>query len=100
MHINTLSVIDHNLLEIGDGAVIGSDVHMSGHTVEGGVVKTASIWIGRNATIGVLSVIEIGAEIGDGCQVGALSFVPKFARLEAGKTYAGIPVRPINSTDK
>jgi acetyltransferase-like isoleucine patch superfamily enzyme len=92
--VNTLAVTDHSMLEIGDGVVIGSDVHMSGHTVEGGVVKTAPVRIGRNATIGVLAVIEIGVEIGEGCQVGALSFVPKFARLEAGRTYVGIPVRP------
>lgn len=92
--VNSLAVVDHNLLEIGDGAIIGSDVHMSGHTVEGGVVKTAAVRVGRNVTIGVESVVGIGVEIGDGAQVGALSFVPKFARLEAGKRYVGIPVRP------
>lgn len=91
--VNSLSVTDHNLLDIGDGAVIGSDVHMSGHTVERGVVKTAGVRIGRNVTIGVESVVAIGVEIGDGAQVGALSLVPKFARLEAGHTYVGIPVR-------
>jgi acetyltransferase-like isoleucine patch superfamily enzyme len=94
--VNSLALFDHNLLEIGDGAVIGSDVHMSGHTVERGVVKTAAVRVGRNVTIGVESVVEIGVEIGDGAQVGALSFVPKFARLEAGKTYVGIPVHPID----
>jgi len=93
--VNSLALFDHNLLEIGDAAVIGSDVHMSGHTVEGGVVKTAGVRVGRNVTIGVESVVEIGVEIGDGAQVGALSFVPKFARLEAGKTYVGIPVRRV-----
>lgn len=92
--VNSLAVADHNLLEIGEGAIIGSDVHMSGHTVEGGVVKTAAVRVGRNVTIGIESVIGIGVEIGDGAQVGALSFVPKFERLEAGKTYVGIPARP------
>lgn len=94
--VNSLGVTDHNLLEIGEGAVIGSDVHMSGHTVEGGVVKTAAVRIGRNVTIGVESVVGIGVEIGDGAQVGALSFVPKFTRLEGGKTYVGIPVRAVD----
>jgi carbonic anhydrase/acetyltransferase-like protein (isoleucine patch superfamily) len=41
------------------------------------------------------SVIEIGVEIGDSCQVGALSFVPKHARLEGGAIYAGIPAQRI-----
>ena len=39
----------------------------------------------------------MGAEIGDGCDVGALSFVPKRARLQAGVSYGGIPVRAIGS---
>ena len=39
------------------------------------------------------TVIDIGATIGDDCQVGALSFVPKHHTLEPGATYAGIPVR-------
>ena len=60
------------------------------HTVEGGFVKTAPLHLGSNVTIGLGSVIEIGVQAGDGCQVGALSFVPKHCRLETGAIYAGI----------
>jgi acetyltransferase-like isoleucine patch superfamily enzyme len=83
------------MLEFGDDAVIGDDVHLSGHTVEGAVVKTAPLRLGSSVTTGLGSVIEIGVEVGDGCQVGALSFVPNYTRLEAGVTYAGIPVERI-----
>jgi hypothetical protein len=69
--VNSLSLMDHNLLELGDHSVIGSDVHMSGHLVEHGRLVTASV------------------------RVGALSVVPKFQRLEAGGVYAGAPVRRI-----
>lgn len=95
VYVNSLAMIDYNLLQCGDDVVIGDGVHASGHTVEGGVVKTAPIRIGSNVTIGLGSVIEIGVDIGDGCQVGALSFVPKHARLAAGAIYAGIPVQRI-----
>jgi acetyltransferase-like isoleucine patch superfamily enzyme len=95
VYVNSLAVTDYNLLEFGDDVVIGDDAHVSCHTVEGGVVKTASVRLGSNVTIGLGSVIEIGAEIGDGCQVGALSFVPKHTRLEDGAVYAGIPVQRI-----
>lgn len=91
VYINSLAVTDYNLLEFGDDVVIGDDVHLSGHTVEGGVVKTAPLHLGRDVTIGLGSVVEIGVDIGDGCQLGALSFVPKYTRLDAGATYAGIP---------
>ena len=97
VYVNSLAVIDYNLLQCGDDVVIGDGVHLSGHTVEGGFVKTAPIRIGSNVTIGLGSVIEIGVDIGDGCQVGALSFVPKHARLAAAATYAGIPIQRIGT---
>ncbi len=56
-------------------------------------MKTASVRLGKNVTIGVGSVVEIGVEIGDDVQVGALSFIPKWRHLEGGATYVGIPVR-------
>jgi hypothetical protein len=43
VYVNSLAVTDYNLLEFGDDVVIGDDVHVSGHTVEGGVVKTAPL---------------------------------------------------------
>lgn len=91
--VNSLALMDHNLLELGAGTVVGSDAHVAGHLVEGGVLRTAPVRIGRGVTIGIGSVVEIGAEIGDGAQVGALSVVPKHARLEPGAVYAGAPVR-------
>ena len=96
VYVNSLSVSDYNLLDFGDDVVIGGGVHLSGHTVEGGIVKTAGVRLGRNVTIGLGSVIEIGVEIGPGAQVGALSFVPKCAKLQGGVTYVGIPAVPID----
>lgn len=94
--VNSLNVTDHNLLEFGDDVVIGGDAHVSGHTVENGFVKTARVQLGRGVTVGVGSVIGIGVEAGDGCQIGALSLVPKFAKLRQNTVYAGIPVREID----
>jgi acetyltransferase-like isoleucine patch superfamily enzyme len=93
--VNSLSVSDYNLIECGDDVVVGAAVHLSGHTVEAGAVKTARVRIGSNVTIGLGSVIEIGVEIGPNSQIGALSFVPKHARLRGGCIYAGAPAAPI-----
>jgi hypothetical protein len=95
VYINSTEVMDACLLEFGDDVVVGANVHLSGHTVEGGVVKTGRVRVGRGATIGVESVIGIDVEIGDGCQVGALSLVPKGARLAPARVYVGIPVRQL-----
>ena len=92
VYVNTLSITDHNLLELGDGVVIGENVHVSGHTVERGVVKTGRVTLAAGVTVGIGSVIGIDVDAGRGCQVGALSLVPKHSRLHADSVYAGIPV--------
>jgi acetyltransferase-like isoleucine patch superfamily enzyme len=97
VYVNSLSVSDYNLIECGDDVVIGGAVHLSGHTVEAGIVKTARVRLGSNVTIGLGSVIEIGVEIGSDSQVGALSFVPKYAKLKGGVVYAGAPAMPLES---
>jgi acetyltransferase-like isoleucine patch superfamily enzyme len=95
VYVNSLAVSDYNLIECGDDVVIGDGVHLSGHTVEGGVVKTAHVRLGNNITIGLGSVIEIDVEIGSDAQVGALSFVPKHSKLKGGLVYVGTPAMPL-----
>jgi acetyltransferase-like isoleucine patch superfamily enzyme len=60
-------------------------------------VRTARVRLGRNVTIGLGSVIEIGVEIGPDAQVGALSFVPKHTKLAGGVTYVGVPAAPLDA---
>ena len=97
VYVNSLGVSDHNLLEFGDDVVIGGDVHLSGHTVEGGFVKTAPVRLRNRVTVGLGSVIGIGVTIGSDVQVGALSLVPKHVTLDGGRVYVGVPARPLVS---
>jgi acetyltransferase-like isoleucine patch superfamily enzyme len=95
--VNSLAVTDHNLLDFADDVVVGGDVHLSGHTVENGMLKTAPVKLGKGVTVGVGSVVGIGVEVGDRSQIGALSLVPKFTRLEKDGVYAGTPVRKLDT---
>jgi acetyltransferase-like isoleucine patch superfamily enzyme len=95
VYINSLELNDYNLLEFEDDVVIGADVHLSGHTVENGIVKTGGVHLGRNTTVGVSSIVDIGVTTGPNCEIGALSFVPKNMNLEADAIYVGIPVKRI-----
>jgi len=95
VYVNTLGLSDYNLLEFGDDVVIGADVHIAGHTVEAGIVKTAGVRLGDRVTIGVGSLVEIGASVGEDAQVGALSFVPKHTALAPESLYVGIPVHRV-----
>ena len=96
VYINSLSISDHNMLEFGDGVVIGESVHLSGHTVEGGVVKTGQVRLGRFVTVGLGSMVGIGVDAGEKCQIGALSVVPKHSKLDGGAVYAGAPVKRLD----
>ena len=93
--INSLDVTDHCLLDFGDDVVIGASVHLSGHTVERGVVRTAGVRLGRGVTVGLGADVEIAWWRAMGCQIGALSMVPKHSRLDANTTYVGAPVHPL-----
>jgi hypothetical protein len=93
VYVNSLGLSDYNLLDFGDDVVIGADAHVSGHTVERGVVKTARVRLGQGVVVGIDSIIDIGAEAGDRCQIAALTFVPKFAKLASDSVYGGIPAR-------
>lgn len=95
VYINSLSVSDYNLLEFADSVVIGAGAHVSGHTVEGGIVRTGGVRLQRNVTVGIGSIIEIGVDAGANCQVGALSFVPKFTKLQEDRVYVGIPAHEL-----
>jgi acetyltransferase-like isoleucine patch superfamily enzyme len=96
VYINSLAVSDYNLLEFGDDVVIGADAHISGHTVEHGVVKTGRAKLGDRVTIGIGTVIDIDVEIAEGSQIGALSFVPKHTKLPSG-VFGGVPAHRIAS---
>lgn len=100
VYVNSLSVSDYNLLTFDDDVVLGGGVHLSGHTVEAGVVKTGRVRLGRGVTVGLDSIVEIDVEIGEGCQVGAMSFVPKHARLTEPGIYVGVPVSRLASQQR
>jgi acetyltransferase-like isoleucine patch superfamily enzyme len=95
VHINSLSISDHNMLDFGDGVVLGENVHLSGHTVEGGMVKTGTVKLGRFVTVGLGSMVGINVEAGEKCQIGAMSVVLKGTRLDADSVYVGVPVRKV-----
>lgn len=99
VYVNSGTLSDHNLLDFGDGVVIGAGVHLAGHMVEGGVVKTGRVCLGRNVTIGVGAVVGIGVVVGDNTEVGALSMVPKHSVLAADAIYGGVPVRRIDAPE-
>ena len=100
VHINSLSISDHNMLEFGDGVVLGENVHLSGHTVEGGTVKTGYVRLGRFVTVGLGSMVGINVAVGEKTAIGAMSAVLKGTTLDADSVYAGVPVRKMDRASR
>jgi acetyltransferase-like isoleucine patch superfamily enzyme len=86
---------DLDMIEIGDNCVIGGNVAMSAHVVEGTKGKMLNIKIGNNVNIGADAMILPGVTIENNVIVGAKSLVPKESHLEANSMYGGVPVKKI-----
>ncbi len=97
VYVNSTRLFDHNLITIGDKAVVGGDAKLIAHLVERGVVKADPVHIGRGAVIGVNSVIGPGVTVGDRSAVGAMSFVPKGFTIPPNEAWGGVPVHRLKS---
>lgn len=93
---------DLELLDIGEGTLIGTRSIISAHHIRRGKIFRKRIRIGRNCTIGAISIVLPGAEIGDNVLVSAGSLVPANWKLDSDCIYSGVPVKKIkeiNSND-
>lgn len=95
VQINTSVVADQNLVSIGDGSVIGGDATIVAHAAERGKLVTAPVRIGRNVTIGLMSVVFPGCDIGDGAVIAAGAVLSKGTKVAPGEIWAGVPARRV-----
>ena len=93
--INTAVVADCNLIEIGADTVIGGDVTLIAHAVEGPNLVTSRVKIGSKVTVGLMAVIMPGCEIGDGAVVAANAVLKKGTQIGAGEIWGGVPARQL-----
>ena len=77
VQINSNSVADLSLLEIGSGSVIGGNATVIGHIFERDGLKLMRVKIGKGVVIGLNSVIMSGAIIEEGAVIAAGAIVPK-----------------------
>ncbi|MEA2054023.1 MAG: DapH/DapD/GlmU-related protein [Candidatus Thermoplasmatota archaeon] len=86
--------IDPCMVEIGENTMIGGRAMILGHIAEENLLLRRTK-IGKNCLIGGGSFIMPGVVIEDNVVVGAKAMVPKDMVLKSGKTYVGIPAKPI-----
>jgi len=95
VQINTAVVADCNLLTIGEGTVIGGDVTLIAHSVEDQHLVSAPVRIGRQVTVGLMSVVMPGCTIGDRAILAANAVLKKGTTVGDGEVWGGVPARRI-----
>ncbi|MFH0790186.1 MAG: DapH/DapD/GlmU-related protein [Candidatus Omnitrophota bacterium] len=95
VQINSKTIADASLLEIGDNTVIGGSATVICHAVERGKLKLRKVKIGKNVTVGLNAVILPGCEIGDHAVIGASAVLLKNTKVEPGSVYFGVPAEQV-----
>lgn len=97
-------VMDSQFVTVGSNTLIGLDVAVLPHALEGSRAAHYPIVIGNRVTIGARALIMAGVEIGDGAVVAMNSVVVKHTRIGPGEVWGGIPARclskPADSVDR
>ncbi len=100
VQINSVSINDPWLLEIGDNSVIGGGASINCHTVERGKLILERVKIGRNCTIGAQSLVWPGCEIGDGSILSTKSVLKKRSKVGEKQIWKGNPAKNIRYKSK
>jgi acetyltransferase-like isoleucine patch superfamily enzyme len=95
VQFNTAVVADQNLIEVGDDSVVGGDVTLVCHAAERGFLTIAPVRIGRRVTLGLLSVVMPGCELGDDSVLASGAVLAKGTRVGPGELWGGVPARRI-----
>lgn len=93
--INTNIISDCPVITVGKDTVIGGDVTLIGHSVEGPNIVCAPVKIGDNVTCGLMSVILPGCEVGDGAILAANAVLKKGTKVGPNEIWGGVPARKI-----
>jgi acetyltransferase-like isoleucine patch superfamily enzyme len=81
------------LIEVGDGSVVGNKTAILTHEFLSCGWKMGAVKIGSNVTIGTMTVVMPGVEIGEGATVAAYSLVNR--NVEPRTTVGGVPIKRI-----
>jgi hypothetical protein len=97
-------IMDPDLTEIGEGAVIGYGGELASHTFtarpDGTLVyASAPIKIGARTTIGGACRITLGATIGDDVVVEQMSYVAPFTTIPDGEVWGGVPAQKLRTVE-
>ncbi len=88
-------LVDPQLIEIGEEAIIGHDSVITAHTINSGFITLKPVHIGAKSTIGVHAVLMSGVIVGEGAIITAGSIVPPDTQIPPNELWGGMPAKKI-----
>ena len=98
-HIGTSTISFPALVDIGDGASVGTNTDVRPWRVVGRDVIVAPIAIGAGAYVASNSVLEAGSSVGEGTMLGDQSVLTEGVALPPGTRWAGSPPQRVPALD-
>ncbi|GAA3041001.1 hypothetical protein GCM10010464_00730 [Pseudonocardia yunnanensis] len=80
-----------DLLTIGAGTVIRNEALISCYRAHDGKIQIGPVHLGKDVFVGEASLIDIGASMGDGAQLGHVSSLHAGQNVPAGESWHGCP---------
>jgi non-ribosomal peptide synthetase-like protein len=93
-YLNTTDFTEHDMISLGDDVALNDDCGPQTHLFEDRVMKIGPVKIGSRTSIGVRSIILYDSDIGNDCNIDALSLVMKGETLSPETDWIGSPVKP------
>ena len=90
-YIETTLFSEFDLVEIGDYAALNAGAIIQNHLFEDRIMKSSSLKIGAETTVGAMAVVLYDSEMKKGATLGPLSLLMKGETLAPGTAWHGIP---------
>jgi non-ribosomal peptide synthetase-like protein len=84
-----------DLVSIGEGAIVSEGAVLATTSVEHGLLRIGTATVGKNAFLGVMSVVGRNASLGDGAALEDLSALPTGEHIPTGERWSGSPAEPL-----
>jgi non-ribosomal peptide synthetase-like protein len=91
VYMETTSLTEFDLIDLGDGAALNQDCVMQTHLFEDRVMKMSTIHVGAGCSVGARSIVLYDGTMQDGSALSDLSLVMKGETLPAGTRWVGTP---------
>lgn len=95
VYLDTTEMTEFDLVHLGDDVAVNLDCTLQTHLFEDRVMKMSTVEIGNGCQLGAMSLVLYDTKLGEDVTIGDLSLVMKGETLPAHSSWTGIPGRKV-----